>query len=188
MGKIDVIAERYGRHIAAPWLRNLAGAQKVIFLVYDKADERKVRARKKDFEIRTREAGRRWKEFDFTNLFAEWMSTQDYRDAYFEAPDDLEMKLASDFASFCANRLRQTLTASDVDDDTVVGVFGCASLFGLTRVSQVLNQIEADIRGRLAVFFPGIKDGSNYRLLDARDGWSYLAVGITSGPEELEQS
>jgi hypothetical protein len=31
----------------------------------------------------------------------------------------------------------------------------------------------ADIKGRLVVFFPGHLERSNYRLLDARDGWNY---------------
>jgi hypothetical protein len=38
---------------------------------------------------------------------------------------------------------------------------------------------EADIQGRLVVFFPGQFERNNYRLLDARDGWNYLAVPIT---------
>ena len=33
--------------------------------------------------------------------------------------------------------------------------------------------------GRLVVFFPGQFEQNNYRLLDARDGWNYLAVPIT---------
>jgi hypothetical protein len=43
----------------------------------------------------------------------------------------------------------------------------------------VLEDVNSAIRGRLLVFFPGRHDGSNYRLLDARDGWNYLAAGIT---------
>jgi hypothetical protein len=39
--------------------------------------------------------------------------------------------------------------------------------------------VESDIRGRLVVFFPGHLERSNYRLLDARDGWNYMAVPIT---------
>ena len=29
------------------------------------------------------------------------------------------------------------------------------------------------------LFFPGEFENNNYRLLDARDGWNYLAVPIT---------
>ena len=42
-----------------------------------------------------------------------------------------------------------------------------------------MKAIESDVRGRIAVFFPGEYEDSNYRLLDARDGWNYLAVPIT---------
>jgi hypothetical protein len=42
-----------------------------------------------------------------------------------------------------------------------------------------MNEIERDIRGRVVVFFPGEYENNNYRLLDARDGWNYLAVPIT---------
>jgi hypothetical protein len=43
----------------------------------------------------------------------------------------------------------------------------------------VLKKVVNDIRGRLLVFFPGEYEDNIYRLLDARDGWSYLAVPIT---------
>ena len=72
------------------------------------------------------------------------------------------------------------LTNPEVTDDSVVAAFGAGSLYGLTRLSHVLSRVETDIRGRLTVFFPGGKEGNNYRLLDARDGWSYLAVAITA--------
>jgi hypothetical protein len=43
----------------------------------------------------------------------------------------------------------------------------------------MLKEVVKDIRGRLVVFFPGEYEDNNYRLLDARDGWNYLAVPIT---------
>ncbi|MCA9057798.1 MAG: DUF1788 domain-containing protein, partial [Planctomycetaceae bacterium] len=57
--------------------------------------------------------------------------------------------------------------------------FGAASLYGFTRISEVLKHVEGDIRGRLVLFFPGDHDQNNYRLMDARDGWNYLTVPIT---------
>ena len=53
------------------------------------------------------------------------------------------------------------------------------SLFGFARVSQVLKLVERDVQGRLVVFFPGQFEQNNYRLLDARDGWNYMAVPIS---------
>ena len=63
---------------------------------------------------------------------------------------------------------------------SLLAVLGLGSLFGLTRASSLFEAVAPDIRGRLLAFFPGQHDGSNYRLLDARDGWNYLAVPITA--------
>jgi hypothetical protein len=185
MGRIEELAERYQRHIAAPWQRNLSGGQKAIFVVYDKTDERKLRARRQLFEIATINAGHRWHTFDFTDVFPRWMNADEYRESYFESPVDLEMKLDTEFFAYAAEQLRATLTDPSVESDSVVGVFGAACLYGFTRVSLVLKEVERDIRGRLVLFFPGEYDNNNYRLLDARDGWNYLAVPITLHHGEL---
>ena len=66
-----------------------------------------------------------------------------------------------------------------MNENTVVAAHGTASLFGFTKLSLVLKEVEHDIRGRLLLFFPGQYENNNYRLLDARDGWNYLAVPIT---------
>ena len=179
MGKIEDLADKYERHISAPWPRNLAGAQKAIFVVYDKGDERKLRAKRREFEMRTRDAGHKWREVDLTDVFPRWMAQDEYREAYFESPEDLNLKLQAEFIEFAAEQLRIALIETDVDEDTVVGVFGAAALYGFARISEVLRHVEGDIRGRLLLFFPGDHDQNNYRLLDARDGWNYLAVPIT---------
>lgn len=179
MGRIEDLADKYERHISAPWQRNLAGAQKAIFIVYDKADERKLRAKRREFEMRTRDAGHKWLEVDLTDSFPRWMSQDEYRDAYFESPEDLTLKLQNEYVEYVANQLRVSLTSVDADENSVVGVFGAASLYGFSRISEVLKHVEGDIRGRLVLFFPGDHDQNNYRLLDARDGWNYLAVPIT---------
>lgn len=179
MGRIEDLASRYESHISAPWQKNLAGAQRAIFVVYPPEDERKLRARLDEFETRTREAGHNWELVDLTNLFARWMAAMNYRDSYFEEPADLALKLQADFVQYVATDLRTILTAPGVTENTVVGVFGVASLFGFTKVSLLLKEIEQDIRGRLVLFFPGEYDNNNYRLLNARDGWNYLATPIT---------
>ena len=179
MGRIEELAARYRGHIAAPWQRNLAGDQKAIFVVYPKADERRLRVRLELFEMATTSAGHGWQALDLTGMFARWMADTDYRDVYFEEPETLTMKLRSDFVQYAASRLREALTAEGVDEDTVVAVHGVACLFGFTRVSLVLKEVVNDIRGRLVVLFPGEYEDNNYRLLDARDGLNYLAVPVT---------
>lgn len=179
MGRIGRLAERYERYISLPWEKDLAGAQRVIFVVYDKSDERRLRARKTVFKMATNSAGHHWIECDLTDAFAEWMSKTEYRESYFESPEDLDLKLEEDFLEYAVSRVRTVLHAPDADAGSVVGLFGVASLFGFIRVSEVMRAIERDVRGRIVVFFPGEYVDSNYRLLDARDGWNYLAVPIT---------
>lgn len=179
MARIEELVANYKAHISAPWQRNLAGAQKTIFVVYPKVDERRLRARLELFEIATKEAGHTWYLFDFTATFARWMAGTDYRDEYFREPADLGLKLETDFLHYAAAQLRDALTDAKVDENSVVAACGVASLYGFSRVSLLLKEVEQAIRGRLALFFPGEFENNNYRLLDARDGWNYLAVPIT---------
>ena len=180
MGRIDRLAERYERYISLPWEKDLAGAQRMVFVVYDKADERRLRARKTLFKMATGSAGHHWIECDLTDAFAEWMANGvEYRESYFESPEDLDLKLEEEFLEHVASRVRKVAAAPESDEGSVVALFGIASLFGFIRVSEVMRAVERDVKGRMVVFFPGEYVDNNYRLLDARDGWNYLAVPIT---------
>ena len=179
MARIEDLADRFGRHIATPWQRTVSGAQRVIMLVYDKELERTLKARKVAFETATRQAGHDWYELDISAAFAAWMAADDYREEYFAAPEDLRLKLEAEFPAYVADRLRVILNGPEITVDSVVALFGVGALFGFARLSQILKMVESDIRGRLVVFFPGHLERSNYRLLDARDGWNYMAVPIT---------
>ena len=156
--------------------RNLSGAQRVMLVVYEKELERTLRARVGEFEQATRRNGHDWTLVDCTRWFAEWMASAEYRDAWFEDPNLLGMKLEGEFRQDIARKLSAELDAAG--DNSVVGVLGVASLYGFLRVSELIRAVEQSIRGRLVVFFPGTKNESNYRLLDARDGWNYLAQGV----------
>ncbi len=182
MGKVETLAAAYERHISAPWPQSLPGAQRVVMLVYDKELERFLRAKLGELEQATLRAGHRWKLVDCTRWFAEWMAGDEYREAYFEDPELLEMKLEGEFKPWAARKLEAELEAAD--EDTVVALLGAGSLYGLLRVSELIRSVEQSIAGRLLVLFPGTKDGNNYRLLDARDGWSYLAQAITLYDED----
>lgn len=179
MGRIEDLAERYEQHISTPWQRTVAGAQRVLMIVYEKELERLLRERRAAFENATRSAGHDWFEIDLTDVFARWIAADEYRDAFFESPDDLQLKLEEEFPSFVANRIRELLRREDVTENSVVAIFGVGSLYGLTSVSKVLRRLEPDIQGRVAVFFPGQFEDNKYRLLDATDGWNYLATPIT---------
>lgn len=179
MGRIEQLAEKYRQHVSLPWQQTVAGAQRVILVVYDKDQERALLARQQLFELATRETGHEWFEINVAASFARWMAADEYRDAYFDSPDDLQLKLDSEFTEYVASHIRDMLEKPEVTETSVLAVFGIGALFGFTRVSRVLKLLEPYIRGRLVVFFPGVFDQNNYRLLDARDGWNYLAVPIT---------
>jgi len=178
MGKIEDLATNYARHISLPWQQSVTGAQRVMLLVYDKEDDRKLTARIGEFEIKTREAGHEWMVFDCTTTFSDWISGDEYHEAYFESPEDIKMKIEGEFVNNIVSPLREKL--QNANDNTVVAVTGVASLYGFAHVSEIVRKVELDIRGRLVIFFPGTKDGNNYRFLDSRDGWNYLAIGITA--------
>ena len=177
MGRIEELASEYERHICIPWQRTIAGAQRVVLVVYEKELERTLQARLGEFEQRTLSSGHGWIHHDCTRAFAEWMAADEYREAYFEAPEDLRLKLEGEFMEYVVAPIRELLRSSG--QDTVVALSGVGSLYGFLSVSEVIRTVEPDISGRLVVFFPGSRDGNSYRLLDARDGWNYLANSIT---------
>ena len=180
MSEIEGLLSEYERSVKLPWSHNLAGAQKVWFARYDPGQERRLRLRIGEFETATTDAKRMWRLVDMTDSFAEWMTNHEYKDAYFEQPENLELALV-DFSDYVAERVRKELRHSSVDENTVVALLGLASLFGLIRVSELVTKVESKILGRLLAFFPGQRDGSNWRLLNARDGWNYHAVPIEGG-------
>ena len=57
--------------------------------------------------------------------------------------------------------------------------------FGFIQVSRLIGRVEESIPGRLLVFFPGEYRQNVYRFMDARDGFNYMAVPITSSESFL---
>lgn len=180
--KVTKLANAYRQHLTVPWQAGLAAIQRVIFAVYDKSDELRLRANIGEFELATQQAGKQWLLLDVTNAFPEWMAAQEYRDAYFESPEDLAGYQSGELTEFIVdlNQQLKAKIASEAGPDTVVALMGVGALFGLARVSSVVEGIKDSVEGRLLVFFPGEHHPENhtYRLLDARDGWNYLAVPL----------
>lgn len=181
MNYVDKLVTAYQRFVELPWQQSIAHAQRVWMAVYPPEHERRLRLYIDEFEIATKKAGHRWKLIDVTTAFETWMSGHEYRDAYFESPELLDSALP-DFFDYLCNVLRLELSSEGVDEETVVGILGAGTLFGLgsqVKVSALLGEVNKEIRGRLLVFFPGHREGNSYRLLDARDGWNYLATPIS---------
>lgn len=182
MGQIERLIQNYDARVSLPWERNLAGPQRVWFAVYNKAEERRLRRRLDEFEISTRRATHGWLNLDLTDAFAGWLSQHEYRDGYFENPEHLEGESAAmdDFRESVTRQVIAALTSPQADESTVVALYGVAGLFGFMKTSELVSRVEACIRGRLLVFFPGEHENNTYRFLDAREGWNYLAVPITA--------
>lgn len=180
--KVAKLVSAYRQHLTVPWQAGLAAIQRVIFAVYDKADELRLRANVEEFALATQQAGKQWLLLDVTSAFPEWMAAQEYRDAYFESPDDLAGYQAGELTEFIADLTAalKARIATEAGPDTVVALLGVGALFGVARVSSLVEGVKDAVDGRLLVFFPGEyhPETHSYRLLDARDGWNYLAVPL----------
>ena len=180
--KVSKLVATYRQHLTVPWQAGLAAVQRVIFAVYDKSDELRLRANTAEFALVTQQAGKQWLLIDVTNAFPQWMAAQEYRDAYFECPEDLSGYQSGELSEFITDLVAQLKSRilAEATPDTVVALLGVGALFGLARVSTIVEGIKDAVPGRLLVFFPGEHHPENhtYRLLDARDGWNYLAVPL----------
>ncbi len=180
--KVSKLVSTYRQHLTVPWQAGLAAVQRVIFAVYDKSDELRLRANVEEFALVTQQAAKQWLLIDVTNAFPQWMAAQENREAYFECPEDLSGYPNGELTEFIADLIVQLKTriAVEATQDTVVALLGVGSLFGVARVSTLVEGIKDSVAGRLLVFFPGEHHPENhtYRLLDARDGWNYLAVPL----------
>lgn len=180
MSYIDDLLTAYARFVALPWEQNLAPPQRVWMAVYPPEHDRRLRLHLPDFRTTTNEHHHPWALIDITVSFETWMAAHEYRDAYFEDPELLATSLPAFFGHLVQD-VRSQL-AEHPEPDGVVGLLGAGALFGLgdaVKVSALLNAVNDAIAGRLLVFFPGEYEGNSYRLLDARDGWNYLAIPIT---------
>ncbi len=181
MSYVDDLIASYRRFVDLPWPKNVAPPQRVWMAVYPPKYERRVRLNLQEFANATIQAGHVWECIDITTSFERWMAGHEYADAYFEEPELLDTALPAFFEAL-VNEVREQLeTYSDANG--VVGLLGAGTMFGLgdsVKVSALMNAVNGSIAGRLLVFFPGHHEHNNYRLLDARDGWDYLATPITA--------
>lgn len=178
MSAIDRLLTNYSRQVRLPWPANISGKQRVWFAVYPPAEERRVRARLPQFEAFTLEANHGWTTVDLTRLLPEWIAAHEYREGIFAEPEHFSAN--SELEDLAVERVRQACSREDVDAASVVAITGLATLFDFMRVSSLIERVEDCVRGRLLVFFPGEYAGNVYRFMDARDGFNYMAVPITS--------
>ena len=178
MDRVDQLVEAYGRQLALPWRSGLSGAERVWMAVYPPDLERQLRARIDDFRHATTAAGHPWIAVDLTSSFPRWMAAHRSRDQYFAEPGLITPALGQ-FARTVEDEVRSGLSSEAATRRLGRGTHGCRDALPMLRISTLLQSVSASIPGRLLVLFPGAFEDGNYRLLDARDGWNYLAIPIT---------
>jgi len=177
--RIDLLLDAYEKVVKEPWSSALSGQERIWFLVYDPSEQRKVDLRMGDFETAAIKAGKKWKSISLKQCFPTWMANHEYREDYFRNPEFIVDQLEAEFIPFAIQFLKNEISKVERDEQTLIALKDVSSLFGFARLSEVLKSCDKEIKGRLLLFFPGEFEHNHYRLLDARDGWDYLARPIT---------
>lgn len=177
--KVESLLLAFQSVLREPWANTLSGHERVWFLVYDPAEQRKIDLNFGDFEVAAKQAGKKWLLVSLRHCFPQWMAAHKYRESYFAKPSALMTQLEVGFRQYAIDFLRTAIEAGQPDEQTLVVVRDAGALFGFVRLADVLEAVASSCRGRLLVFFPGEYSQNQYRLLDARDGWNYLARPIT---------
>lgn len=183
MARLDNLLGNYKRHLTVPLRSGLPLSQRVWFCVYPPEEERRLVTFVENFQMATTEADLGWKRIDLTGSFANWLDSFDEEERE-EIKNDQE--LIEDYAKkgFCQFLAREvSWQAAEVSPDqaprTVFALTGLMELYDFIDVSSVIDALSKDFQGLLAVFFPGEREGTTYRFLNARTAWDYLAVPIT---------
>jgi hypothetical protein len=182
MTDLENLIANFARQVSNPWATNLAPAQRCWMIVYPPSDERRVRARVQAFENASHKAGKEWQLIDITEEPGRWIAAHQFADRYFAKPDMLSAAALHEFRDQLVDRIRAQASQA-AETNAVIAILGAGTLFGFTETSWLLNELSPHIAGRLAVFFPGEYRNNNYRLLEAREGWNYLALPITTNEE-----
>jgi len=175
---VDRLLSAFELVLKEPWSKSLSGKERVWFLVYDPAEQRKIDLRLGDFETATKKAEKKWVSISLKPCFPSWMTNHEYREEYFIDPDRLVDQLESEFRKYAIDFLINEIQKNNTDENTLVVIKDVSSLFGFVRLSTVLDGVTNSFKGRMLVLFPGEFDKNQFRLLDARNGWSYLARPI----------
>lgn len=177
MSTVEDLLAAFRRRLDVPWRPDEAPAGRVWMLWYAKEHERRVRGRLGEFRLAAEQAARGWRELDIAPMFGEWIVAQPWFERVAKRPATLSTVIGQ-FEATTAQRVCTELAACGSND--ILALTGIASLFGLIRAQSLLATVAEAVPGRLLVTFPGVHRDGIYRLLDARDGYDYLAVPIPS--------
>jgi len=177
MNYVDRLVEGLKQQLAHPWTTDKSGGERVWFLVYSPDKMRNIIARTESFRLVAEEAGKRWEQIDLSRSFGAWMGKHRYAARYYAKPG-LATTVPADFAKSLAEDVVAEIRSRECDERTLLAITGTEALYGILKLSHFTRTIEEAVVGRLLVFFPGEYSEPQYRFLDARDGWNYLAIPI----------
>ena len=172
---MDDLLGQFRRQVSLPWSQDTAPDYRVWIMHYDRALERRIQGRLHEFEALARQFNHGWASLNLATLVAPWFAGHDLFDGLCQQPDELP-GLLPDFEAYVIATVRTRLQALQEQD--ILALSGVGALFGLMRASTLTEKVAPDIKGRLLLLFPGQHANGVYRLLDARDGWSYRAIPI----------
>ena len=172
---MDDLLGHFRRQVSLPWPEDTPPDYRVWIMHYDRVLERRVLGRLHEFESLARHFNRGWASLRLASLVAPWFSENDLFDGLCRQPDELP-GLLPDFEEHVVAAVRARLQTLHEQD--ILALSGVGALFGLMRASTLTEKVAPDIKGRLLLLFPGRHTNGVYRLLDARDGWTYRAIPI----------
>jgi Domain of unknown function (DUF1788) len=175
LSTVDDLLFHFRHQVALPWRPDTPPEYRVWIMHYDKALDRRVQARLPEFEDATRRAEHGWSVMALAPLVAPWLAAHELFDGLVNQPDELP-SILPEFEEHVVAKVRGRLDQIGPNDLLVLS--GAGALFGLLRVSRLTQSVADAIQGRLLLLFPGRHSNGAYRLLDARDGWSYRAIPI----------
>lgn len=179
MYSFDEILIAYRRQVRIPWRPDAPPSARIWILWHPPSMHLKISGRIGEFEDATRQAGHGWSSLDLSPLFGHWVAQNEMFQSLLEMPEELR-GLLPQFETAACEAVLEAANRSGPND--VLVIQGCGSLFGLAKLSPILDRVSHAIPGRLLVVFPGRHASGIYRLLDARDGWNYHAVPIPPDP------
>lgn len=187
MSSAQRLLQNYTNYVKLPWQTNLSASESVWFAVYPPEKERSISARISDFEIETKNIGKHWCGIDLTNSFTTWLDREDEdeRGSMFSHPEDLEFFAKEDFAEYLAELIQDHIENASDPDQTVFALHGIMALYDFIEISELIEHLGNNMKGRLLIFFPGSKDENTYSFMNARRGWDYLAVCIDSSQDQF---
>ena len=152
--RIDLLVEAYEKVVKEPWSSALSGQERIWFLVYDPAEQRKIDLRLGDFETSAIKAGKKWKAISLKQCFPLWMANHEYKEDYFNNPEYIVDQLEAEFIPFAIEFLKNELKNIEQDEDTLIAIKRCICSFRFCPLIRNTKKLRQRFQRTPAYLFP----------------------------------